>query len=131
MTAEKIVAFAREFDPQIFHIDAEAAKDSAFGGLIASGWHTASVMMRLLVDHFISPVASMGSPGVDEIRWLKPVRPGDRLRVRLTIAATRRSERRPDRGAITSRIEVLNQGGDVVMTATGHGFYRCRDEARV
>ncbi|MEI8183847.1 MAG: MaoC family dehydratase, partial [Desulfomonile sp.] len=81
----EMINFARRFDPQPFHIDPEAAKQSIFGGLIASGWHTASLAMRLLVDHYISHVASLGSPGVDELRWLKPVRPGDTLSVRITL----------------------------------------------
>ena len=81
----EIIEFARRFDPQPFHIDPEAAKQSAFGGLIANGWHTASLAMRLLVDHYVSRVASLGSPGADEVRWRKPVRPGDTLSVRVTV----------------------------------------------
>ncbi len=126
VTREEIVEFATRYDPQSFHVDEAAAAKSAFGGLIASGWMTASVMMRLLVDHFISGVASMGSPGIDELRWTRPVRPGDRLRVRVTILETRRSQTRPDRGAILSLDEVLNQDGEVVMTLKGWGIYRTR-----
>ena len=85
MTAEAIIEFARQFDPQPFHIDPEAAKTSLFGGLCASGWHTASVMMRLWVDNYLSPEASLGSPGVDEVRWHRPVFPGDRLSCRVEI----------------------------------------------
>ncbi len=126
MTEEQIVAFARDFDPQPFHIDKDAARQSVYGGLVASGWHTASAMMRMMVDHFISPKTSMGSPGMDEIRWLKPVRPGDTLRVRVTILSAKRSTSKPDRGVIDQRVEVINQHGDVVMASKGIGMYRCR-----
>ena len=119
-----IVAFARQFDPQPFHIDADAAARSIFGGLIASGWHTTALMMRMMVDHFISPDSSMGSPGMDEVRWLRPVRPGDRLRVRLRIAAVKASTSKPDRGVVHEELEVLNQHNDVVMTCRGMGIYR-------
>ena len=126
MTEEQIVAFARDFDPQPFHVDKDAARQSVYGGLVASGWHTASAMMRMMVDHFISPKTSMGSPGMDEIRWLKPVRPGDTLRVRLTVLSAKRSTTKPDRGVIDQRVEVINQHGDVVMASKGIGMYRCR-----
>ena len=126
MTEEQIVAFARDFDPQPFHVDKDAARQSVYGGLVASGWHTASAMMRMMVDHFISPKTSMGSPGMDEIRWLKPVRPGDTLRVRVTILSAKRSTSKPDRGVIDQRVEVINQHGDVVMASKGIGMYRCR-----
>src|SRR5437870_3196748 len=87
VTREEIIAFAREFDPQPFHLDEDAAKRSPFGGLIASGWHTTAMVMRLIVDEFLAPDSgSLGSPGADEIRWLKPVRPGDTLRLRVTVA---------------------------------------------
>ena len=110
-------------------IDPEAARDSIYGGLIASGWMTGAVMMRMLVDHFISPLSGMGSPGIDELRWHKPVRPGDRLRVRLTLLDKRRSATRPDRGLIQVHQEALNQDGEVVMTIRSWGLYRCRDAA--
>ena len=124
---DEIIEFARRFDPQPFHTDSEKAKQSAFGGLIASGWHTASLAMRLLVDHYVSPVASLGSPGVDEIRWRKPVRPGDTLSVRVTVVESRVSRSKPDRGTIRSYVEVLNQNHEVVMTWKGIGIVRCRD----
>jgi hypothetical protein len=89
-------------DPQPFHIDPKAAQHTMFGELIASGWHTASLMMRLMVDHYLSRNASLGSPGVDELRWLKPVRPGDALSVRVTILETKRSRSKPDRGIVRS-----------------------------
>jgi acyl dehydratase len=123
----EVIAFARRFDPQPFHIDPEAAKDSMFGSLIASGWHTGSLMMRLVVDHYLSSVASLGSPGVDELRWLKPVRPGDELSVRVTIVETKRSRSKPDRGIIHSFMEVLNQAGETVMSMKGVNFMLCRE----
>jgi acyl dehydratase len=125
---EEIIAFAQRFDPQDFHIDPEAAKNSIYGGLIASGWHTASLMMRLFVDHYLSKVASLGSPGVDELRWIKPVRPGDRLSLRVTVLETRRSRSRPDRGIVRSFIEVLNQHGEVVMSMKAVNFLLCRGQ---
>ena len=88
VTREEIVAFAREFDPQPFHLDDEAARRTPFGGLIASGWHTAAIVQRLVVDGFVNASASLGSPGVDELRWLKPVRPGDELAVRFEVTET-------------------------------------------
>ena len=116
VSEDELVAFAKAYDPQYFHTDSEAAAHSMFGGLIASGWHTASLMMRMLVDHYVSAVASLASPGVDELRWLAPVRPGDVLRVRVTVTDARRSRSRNDRGVVTSSIEVLNQNDVVVMT---------------
>ena len=126
VTREEIVAFAGRYDPQAFHLDDAAARDSIYGGLIASGWMTCSVLMRMLVDHVISPVASMGSPGVDELRWLRPVRPGDRLRARVTVLETRRSRSRPDRGIVRLHQEALNQDGEVVLSMRGMGLYKCR-----
>src|SRR5436309_475341 len=106
---EEVIAFGHRFDPQPFHTDPAAAEQSVFGGLIASGWHTASLMMRLLVEHYLSPSASLGSPGIDELRWLKPVRPGDVLSVRVTVLDATRSRSKPDRGIVRSQVEVLNQ----------------------
>ena len=123
----EMIAFARRFDPQPFHTDPVAAKQSVFGGLIASGWHTASLTMRLLVDHYISHVASLGSPGVDELRWLKPVRPSDTLSIRVTLLEAQRSSSKPDQGFIRGLTEVLNQHGEVVMTMKSGGFIRCRE----
>lgn len=122
----EIIEFGRRFDPQPFHTDPEAAKKTVFGGLIASGWHTASLAMRLLVDNYVSRVASLGSPGVDEIRWRKPVRPGDTLSIRVTVLESKLSRSKPDQGAIRSYIEVLNQHREVVMTWKGIGLVRCR-----
>jgi acyl dehydratase len=116
----EIVEFALRYDPQPFHTDAEAA------ALVASGWMTGALLMREMCEHFISPLSAMGSPGVDELRWLRPVRPGDRLRVRVTVIEVRRSQSKPDRGAVTLRQEVINQAGDVVMTMRGRSLQRCR-----
>ena len=126
MTEAEIVEFATKYDPQSFHTDPAAAKSSFFGGLIASGWHTAAAMMRMTVDHAISAKAALGSPGIDELRWLKPVRPGDRLRLRSTVVKTVRSRSKPDRGTIHTFTEVLNQKNEVVMTLKGLGMFRCR-----
>lgn len=124
-----VVAFARRFDPQPFHVDAAAAARGPFGGLIASGWHTASLMMRLFVDHYLSHVASLGSPGVDELRWVRPVRPGDSLRVRCAVLEARRSRSKPDRGIVRTLVEVLNQHGEVVMSLKALNMLRCRETA--
>ena len=119
ITREEILAFARQFDPQPFHTDEERAKDSLFGGLVASGWHTVSIFMRLLVDGLLRDAASMGSPGVDELRWLQPVRPGDTLRARFTVRETNPSARHANRGTIISLCEVFNQRDEVVMRLSG------------
>jgi len=111
----EVVEFARRFDPQPFHIDPAQAASGPFGGLIASGWHTGSLMMRMLVEHYLSP-ASLGSPGLDELRWLRPVRPGDTLSVRVTVLEARRSQSKPDRGVVRALMEVLNQHREVVMS---------------
>jgi len=122
-----MIAFACRFDPQPFHADPEAAKQSVFGGLIASGWYTASLMMRLFVDHYLSHVASLSSPGVDELRWLKPVRPGDSISLQVTVSETKRSRSKPDRGIVHSYIEVLNQDGETVMSMKAINLLGCRD----
>jgi acyl dehydratase len=129
VSEEGIVAFAREFDPQPFHVDAKAAADGPFGGIIASGWHTCGLMMRLYADHYLSRVASLGGPGVDELRWLAPVRPGDQLSVRATVEQARRSRSKPDRGLVHTRVEVLNQHSEVVMSAVILNFLRLRNAA--
>jgi acyl dehydratase len=124
-----IVAFAKEFDPQPFHADPEAAAAGPFGGLIASGWHTAALVMRLLVDNYLSAEASLGSPGLDEIRWPYPVRPDDTLRVRATVVESRRSLSKPDRGIIKTMVEAVNQDGRTVMRATAINFLLVRPAA--
>jgi acyl dehydratase len=121
-----ILAFAKEFDPQPFHVDPVAAAAGPYRGLIASGWHTAAVVMRLLVENYLSAESSLGSPGMDEIRWLYPVRPGDTLRVRATVTEARRSLSKPDRGILTTLIEAVNQDGETVMRATGINFVLVR-----
>ena len=100
-----------------------------FGGLIASGWHTAAMMMRLVVDNFLPRKASLGSPGIDELRWLRPVRPGDVLRVRVSVLETARSRSKPDRGVVRTLMEVLNQGGEVVMSLQAMNIIACRAPA--
>jgi acyl dehydratase len=126
ISREEIVAFAREFDPQPFHVDEEAAGRSVYGGLIASGWHTVALCMRMLVDGFVNESASLGSPGADEIRWLKPVRPGDTIHVRVECIEATPSRSKPDRGRGRFRYEVRNQHGEVVMTMVGMGLLKRR-----
>ena len=121
MTEAEITGFAASYDPQPFHTDPEAARHSIFGGLIASGWNTASVVMRMLVDHYLPPASSLGSPGIDELRWLKPVRPGDRLSVEGIP-----SRSKPDRGVVRQLTEALNQNGEVVMSLRGMTMLRTR-----
>jgi len=127
--ADEIIAFAKRFDPQSFHTDPAAAERSPFGGLIASGWHTAGLAMRLLVDHYLTHVASLASPGLDELRWLKPVRPGDLLSVRVTVLKATPSKSKPDRGVVTSFIEVFNQADEPVMTLKAVNFIARRPQA--
>jgi acyl dehydratase len=125
VSEEEILAFARQWDPQPFHVDPEAAKDSVFGGLIASGWHTGSIWMRGYVDTMLGP-ASQGSPGIEELRWLAPVRPGDRLSSRLTVLEATPSEGNPARGTVRIRGEVENQDGVVVMSMVSRGHFARR-----
>ena len=130
VSEDEIIAFARDYDPQPFHLDKEAAKQSLFGGLCASGWHTAGMMMRMLVDHMIGQSASMGSPGVDQLRWLKPVFPGDTLHLRGEVLEVRPSRSKPDRGVVTARYEMRNQKGEPVLTMTSKGMYGRRPQDR-
>ncbi|MFK3789205.1 MULTISPECIES: MaoC family dehydratase [Pseudomonas] len=123
----EIIEFARQFDPQMMHLDPQAAASGPFQGLIASGWHTLGLMMRLFVDNYLSSVASRASPGVDEIRWFKPVRPGDQLRLRISILETRRSRSKPDRGLVISLLEGINQDGEVVASVKPMNFLALRD----
>ncbi len=116
VTAEAIVAFARQFDPQPFHLGEEAARGTLAGGLIASGWHTAAMLMRMNCDEFLNRAAAQGAPGVEELNWVKPVKPGDRLSVRRTIVSARASRSRPAIGVVEFRFEVLNQNAEIVMT---------------
>ncbi len=125
-TREEIIAFARQYDPQPFHVDEEAARRSIYGGLIASGWQTAAVSFRLVVDGLIGDVASMVSPGLDELRWLRPVRPGDTISVRTVVLEVRPSRSKPDRGVVRVRYETLNQRGETVLTWIGMGLFARR-----
>jgi acyl dehydratase len=127
VSAADIIAFAERFDPQPIHTDADYADSGPFGGLIASGWHTASLAMRLVVDHYVSRVASLASPGIDELRWPAPVRPGDSLRLRTTIMETRRSVSKPDRGLIRTRAELLNQHDQIVLSLIAMNLIRLRN----
>ena len=122
VTESEIVAFAREWDPQPFHVDPEAAKESVFGGLIASGWQTGAMWMRMYVDTMLGS-AARGSPGIEELRWLAPVRPGDTLSGRLTVLEATPSATRPDRGTIRIRGEMVNQDGVTVMSMTSRGHF--------
>jgi len=123
----EIIAFAERFDHQPIHIDTRFAASGPFGGLIASGWHTASLAMRLVVDHYVSRVASLASPGVDELRWPTPVRPGDSLRLRTTILEARRSRSKPDRGLVRTQAELLNQRDQTVLSLVAMNLIRLRD----
>ncbi len=127
--ADEIVAFARRYDPQDIHTDPARAAAGPFGGLIASGWQTAALMMRLYVEHYLSHVASLASPGIDELRWLAPVRPGDALWLRVTVRDARRSRSKPDRGLVHTFIDVRNQDGTSVMTMVAMNMLRCRGDA--
>lgn len=129
VTEAEVIDFGRRFDPQPFHVDPAQAAHGPFGGLIASGWHTGSLMMRLLVDHFLPRTAGLGSPGLDELRWLAPVRPGDALSLRITVLEANRSRSKPDRGLVRTLIEVLNQRREVVMTVKAMTLIRCRTAA--
>ena len=123
LSQEQIIAFAREYDPQPFHVDPEAAKSSIFGTLIASGWQTVAVFMSLLVNGLLNDTASLGSPGVEGIEWLKPVKPGDRLSARFRVLEVTPSKSRPDRGIVKSQGEVTNQDGALVMTIRATNFF--------
>ena len=125
ITEEELVAFAREWDPQPFHVDPEAAKESVFGGLIASGWQTGAIWMRMYVDTMLGS-AARGSPGIEELRWLAPVRPGDTLRGRLTVLEATPSARKRDRGTVRIRGEMVNQDGVTVMAMTSRGHFERR-----
>ncbi len=127
VTEEAIIEFARQFDPQSFHVDPIAAKESTFGGLIASGWHTCALYMRLMCDGMLGDSSSQGSPGMEELRWLAPVRPADMLAARFTVLEARRSSTKPHRGTVTFRSEMLNQDGEVVLGMMGRGLYGTRD----
>jgi acyl dehydratase len=114
----EILDFAARYDPQYFHLDPVKAAASEFGGVIASGFHTASLAMRLYVDHYLSHVASLASPGVDDLRWPNPLRPGDSVRIRVTILEARPSRSKADRGIVRGRVEAINQRDELVLSMT-------------
>jgi acyl dehydratase len=120
---KEIVEFAQQFDPQPFHLDAAAAAQTPFGGLVASGWHTCAVGMRLMVESYIGRTVSLGSPGIDNVRWLKPVRAGDTLVYARTVIESRASTSRQGVGLVKHRWEAVNQAGETVLTMEGWGMY--------
>lgn len=122
LSEDEIIEFARRYDPQYFHVDPARAASGPFDGLIASGWQTGAVIMRLFVDHYLAQAPSFGSPGMDEIRWLRPARPGDRLRIRVTVLESRVSRSKPDRGIVKASIEAFNQRDELVATMIGSNF---------
>jgi len=125
LTEDEIVAFAREFDPQPQHVDPVAARDGMLGGLAASGWHLCALAMRMIVDGLFGRASSLGSPGVEEVRWRRPVRPEDRLRMEAEVLDTRASASKPDRGFVRFRFRML-RGEEEVMTFTSSGMFQRR-----
>ena len=123
VTEGEIIVFAHQFDPQPFHVDQDAAAVSMFGGIIASGWHTCSMMMRLVTDNLLNRSSSLGSPGLDSVRWLKPVRGGDTLSVAYIVQDVRPSVSKPDRGVVVSLWQATNQHGEIVATVQGMGMF--------
>lgn len=128
VSEEEILDFATKYDPQPFHVDKAAAERSMYGGIIASGWHTCGMIMRLMVDGFLKEAASLGSPGVDEIRWIKPVRGGDTLHVTTTFLEVRPSASKPDRGVVVTLWQAKNQHGELVATIKGMGMFLRRPQ---
>jgi acyl dehydratase len=126
VSEEEIIAFASAFDPQPFHVDKEAAAQSIYGGVIASGWHTCSMMMRMVVDGLMAKSSSMGSPGLDGVRWLAPVRAGDTLKVLYQTTQVKASNSKPDRGVVWSKWVAINQHGETVCTVEGMGMFKRR-----
>lgn len=122
VTEEEIIAFAQQFDPQPFHVNPEEARNSFFGGIVASGWHTMGMYMRMFVDEILNKTVSLASPGIDEIRWLKPVRPGDVLRGTFLVTECTASKSRPEMGIVRSKCEAFNQKDELVMTMIGIHF---------
>lgn len=123
ISEDDIIDFARQYDPQPFHVDKDAAAASIYGGLISSGWQTVLLMMRAMVDGYLRDSSSQGSPGMDEVRWLKPVRPGDTLTFSSTVLAVKPSTSKPDRGVVQSQWTARNQHGEVVATLKGMGLF--------
>ena len=129
VSAQEIKEFAGQFDPQPFHLDEAAGRRSIYGNLCASGWHTCALAMRLTVQNFLNESSSMGSPGLENLRWLKPVYPGDTLRLQYTITESRPLRKRPDLGMVRASWEMSNQNGDKVMQMEGWGMFRRRQPA--
>ena len=129
MTSEEIIDFARQFDPQPFHLSEEAGRNSLFGSLCASGWHTCALAMRMMCDEYLLEAASLGSPGLENIRWVKPVRPGDTLHVRTVVLEARPLDSKPNVGLVRTRWEMLNQNNEEVMQMEGYGMFRRRHPA--
>lgn len=125
---EDIIDFASRFDPQPFHLDDEAGRASPYGGLIASGWHTGSLAMRMMCDEYLLDAASLGSPGLESLRWTAPVRPGDTLRMRLTVLATRVLKSRPTAGLVDTRWQLFNQRDEQVLDMRGYGMFGRRPQ---
>ena len=123
VSRDEIVDFARRFDPQPFHLDEEAARQTHFGGLVASGWHTGSMAMRMICDGYLHDAASLGSPGIDKLRWTAPVRPGDTLRLRMTVVSSRPMKSKPHIGLLESHWEMFNQRGELVLDMSGWGMF--------
>jgi acyl dehydratase len=130
LSEEEIIHFATRYDPQSFHVDPVRARQSIYGGLIASGWHTVSVCMRLICDAYLLRSASLGSPGVKDVRWLKPVRPGDQLKMRMTVEGSKPSRSKPDRGTVEHRWQVFNHAGELVLEMIGYGMFLKRPRAK-
>lgn len=129
VSAQEIKDFARQFDPQPFHIDEAAGQRSIFGNLCASGWHTCALAMKLTVENFLNESSSMGSPGLENLRWLKPVYPDDTLRLQQTIVESRPLRTRPDTGMVRSVWDMFNQHGEKVLHMEGYGMFRRRHPA--
>ncbi|HEX8967894.1 MAG TPA: MaoC family dehydratase [Chloroflexota bacterium] len=129
-TEPQIIEFARAFDPQPIHVDPEAARGSIYAGLIASGWQTVTAYMRMLVDQIVADSASLGSPGLDHVRWPRPVRPGDTLRARFSVLETRPSKSRPEWGIVRSKGEMFNQRDELVMSVEAVNFFGRRPQSR-
>ncbi|MFZ6774720.1 MaoC family dehydratase [Undibacterium sp. SXout7W] len=128
ISESEIIEFASQFDPQPFHIDKAAASHSIFGGVIASGWHTCGIIMRMVVDGFLNDSTSMGSPGLEEVRWILPVRPGDTLTVTAHTLESRPSSSKPDRGVVLTEWRAVNQDGKLVCTIKGMGMFGRRPQ---
>jgi acyl dehydratase len=124
---DEVIEFASRYDPQSFHVDEEAAKQSIYGGLIASGWHSCALIMRLICDSYMLEAASLGSPGVENVRWPKPVRPGDTLTAYRTTEESRESRSRPEAGIVKTLWEVENQNDELVMTMSGINLFLRRN----